>query len=79
MPSCPEGALSRDPGLGVILLDENRCTACGVCLDACPFGSISRDPRTGYPLICDLCGGAPACIPRCSPGALKAGSGEAGA
>jgi Fe-S-cluster-containing dehydrogenase component len=78
IPSCPEQALSRDAGLGIIRLDESRCDACGVCLGACPFGSISADPRTGRPLICDLCGGAPACVPRCSPGALKAGPEQAG-
>ena len=78
IPSCAEGALSREPKLGVILLDSGLCTACGACLNACPYGSISLDPRTGQPLICDLCGGAPACIPRCSPGALKAPSGGAG-
>jgi carbon-monoxide dehydrogenase iron sulfur subunit len=70
--SCPQGALSREPGLGIILVDESRCTACGLCLEACPFGSISRHPRTGLPLVCDLCGGSPACVPRCSPGALRA-------
>lgn len=78
IPSCPESALSRDPGLGIILLDESLCTACGVCLNACPHGSISTNPRTGLPLFCDLCGGTPACIPRCSPGALEAATEETG-
>jgi anaerobic carbon-monoxide dehydrogenase iron sulfur subunit len=78
IPSCPENALGRDPQLGVILLDESLCTGCGVCIDACPFGSVSKDPRTGRPLFCDLCGGAPACILRCSPGALKTEGGLAG-
>lgn len=70
IPSCPAKALSRDPELGVIRLDEGLCTACGLCLNACPFGSISLHPCTEMPLFCDLCGGAPACLPRCSPGAL---------
>jgi len=69
--SCPEGALSRNPGLGTILLDEARCTSCGACFGACPFDSFSGDPRNGKPLICDLCGGEPACVFRCSPGALQ--------
>jgi carbon-monoxide dehydrogenase iron sulfur subunit len=69
--SCPEKALSRDPKYGTILLDELRCTSCGACLSACPYGSIFSDPRNGKPLICDLCGGEPACVARCSPGALQ--------
>jgi Fe-S-cluster-containing hydrogenase component 2 len=69
--SCPEGALKRDPRLGVITLDPNLCTSCGICAPSCPFGSVAIDPRDGRPLICDLCGGAPACVIRCSCGALQ--------
>ncbi len=69
--SCPEGALKRDPRLGVITLDPNLCTACGICATSCPFGSVAIDPRDGRPLICDVCGGAPACVVRCSSGALQ--------
>src|SRR5512142_2033904 len=69
--SCPEGALERDPGLGVVRLDPDRCTSCGVCASACPFGSVAIDPRNGLPLFCDLCGGHPACVVRCSTGSLR--------
>ncbi len=69
--ACPEGALERDPGLGVVRLDPDRCTACGVCASACPFGSVAIDPRNGRPLFCDLCGGHPACVARCSAGSLR--------
>jgi len=71
VPSCPMEALSRDAGLGVIRVDPDLCTGCGICAAACPFGSVAIDPRDQRPLICDLCGGHPACVGRCSPGALR--------
>jgi len=74
IPACPEGALGRDARSGVIVVDDGRCASCGLCSEACPYGSISKDPVTGRPLVCDLCGGEPACVPRCSPGALRGGS-----
>jgi hypothetical protein len=27
-------------------------------------------PETGLPLICDMCGGDPACVKRCATGAI---------
>ncbi len=71
VPSCPAGALRQDPELGTILLERDLCTSCGICATACPFGSVGIDPRDGRPLFCDLCGGSPACVSRCSPGALQ--------
>jgi len=71
--ACPTGALRRDPQTKAVLLDDNRCTGCGLCLEACPFGAIRRHPRTNLPLICDLCGGEPACVARCATGALRFG------
>jgi carbon-monoxide dehydrogenase iron sulfur subunit len=71
VPSCPEGALSQDPVLGTIRVDTEKCTSCGACATACPFGSIAVDPRNGRPLFCDLCGGHPACVDRCSTGSLR--------
>ncbi len=71
IPACPAGALSRAPGLGTIHLDRDLCNACGLCLEACSHRSIAVDPRDAKPMFCDLCGGRPACVDRCSPGALK--------
>jgi carbon-monoxide dehydrogenase iron sulfur subunit len=70
IPACPNGALERDRERGTVRLDEALCQACGECLTACPFGSLFQDPRDGTPLICDLCGGDPACVEICTTGAL---------
>jgi epoxyqueuosine reductase QueG len=36
-------------------------------------------PRTGLSLICDLCGGDPACFKRCATGAIVYEYADAGA
>jgi len=70
--ACPEGALSRDPVTKAVFLDKTRCTQCGLCRDACPFGAVYED-QDGFPLICDLCGGNPACVETCPTGAVRFG------
>lgn len=70
--ACPEHALSRDPRTRAIVLDKERCLKCYACRDACPFGAIHLD--TGkIPLICDLCGGDPACVKACPTAAVRFG------
>ena len=40
--SCPEEAIvQRDDG--IVILDEETCTGCRLCLDACPYHAISFD------------------------------------
>jgi Fe-S-cluster-containing hydrogenase component 2 len=36
-------------------------------------------PETGTAIICDLCGGDPACVKRCATGAIVYAEGDAGA
>jgi carbon-monoxide dehydrogenase iron sulfur subunit len=71
--ACPTAALARDDVTGAIRLDAASCVVCPACQDACPFGVVWLHPVTGLPLICDLCDGRPACVGRCSTGALSAG------
>lgn len=66
--ACPEGAISKNES-GVVLVDAERCTGCGSCVEACPYGMI-RLPEGGAAMKCDLCGGDPACVKECEPGAL---------
>jgi len=69
------GALSKDETNGAILVDVDPasasvCIGCGACVDACPFGIAILHPETGTAIICDLCGGDPACVERCATGAI---------
>ncbi len=34
--ACRFGALAMDPGTGLPVVDEEKCTACGACVKACP-------------------------------------------
>jgi carbon-monoxide dehydrogenase iron sulfur subunit len=71
--SCPNGALSRHDTTSAVILNEELCNSCLECLKACPFGMISLHPQSNLPLVCDLCGGEPACVQRCPTGALSYG------
>jgi anaerobic carbon-monoxide dehydrogenase iron sulfur subunit len=72
--ACPTGALRRNgTGEGAIRLDKSLCRPCGLCFAACSFRSIFAHPRDGTPLICDLCDGKPACVKRCTKGAIAFG------
>ena len=77
--ACPAGALYRDAATGAVLLHADDCIGCSACVDACPFGVAVLHPETGLALICDLCGGDPACVKRCATGAIQYGGPEAGA
>jgi carbon-monoxide dehydrogenase iron sulfur subunit len=68
--ACPDDALYRNEELGAVLLRAEACTGCGACVPACPFGMVSLHPETGLALICDLCGGDPACVKRCATDAI---------
>jgi Fe-S-cluster-containing hydrogenase component 2 len=71
--ACPVDALSVDSskGLNTIRVDKGRCTrttrnsSCTACQDKCPGKAIDFHPTTKEPLICDLCGGDPACLKVC--------------
>ena len=56
-----------------IILDSEKCTACGACVEACLFGALSLE---GDELVigegCNLCG---ACVEACESGALAAPGG----
>jgi NAD(P)H-nitrite reductase large subunit/ferredoxin len=73
--SCKSGALRRDPDSGRIILDENRCLGCFMCLAVCPFG-VRPDPATDRVVRCDVCRDldVPACLTACPTGALGTAS-----
>ncbi|HTY47035.1 MAG TPA: 4Fe-4S dicluster domain-containing protein [Methanomassiliicoccales archaeon] len=76
--ACMSGALSRREDATVVL-DEERCVGCGMCVMVCPNDAIHIDRKKGKALKCDLCGnGEIACVAACIAGALFVGSGGEG-
>jgi MinD superfamily P-loop ATPase len=63
--------------LEVPVVDETRCTRCGLCTDLCQFKAISLlgDVVLTFPEMCHGCGG---CLAVCPEDALSAGSRELG-
>ena len=68
---CPTAAISRDEETGAIIVDENKCIGCRMCLIACPFGGLSFDTEKHVAIKCDLCGGDPACVKYCPVKAIE--------
>lgn len=84
--ACPTGALHRDTIFtDIIVVNERKCIACGMCAMVCPFDVITYFPTAAAPekatvaMKCDHCiqrqrdGLIPACVEACKAGALKFG------
>ena len=69
--SCKSGALHRVPATGRVVLDEERCLGCLMCLMVCPYG-IRPDPARDQVTRCDVCQDldVPACVTACPTRAL---------
>ncbi len=68
--ACKSGALKLVDDR--IVLEREKCVKCLKCVDACRYGSAFVS-STGYPLICDMCGGDPACVKVCPTDAIVIG------
>jgi len=76
---CPEDALRWHEVTGAVQLLPDKCTACGKCVDICPTHVIVKSDAPvvevgrdlpWLPVICDLCGGDPACARICPTEAI---------
>jgi len=70
--SCPFEAISVSKETEAVLVDKEKCTGCGLCIDACPGRIPHLHPTENYALICDLCGGDPRCAKVCNEGKWNA-------
>jgi Fe-S-cluster-containing hydrogenase component 2 len=68
--ACPNGAIVARPPINARVVDEEKCTGCGVCLNACPWEMITLDPEKNIATKCFLCDGRPKCVEACPAEAL---------
>ena len=74
--ACMTGALHRDKDTGAVLLDEDKCVGCYMCIMSCPFGVIKRSKLKDKKIAskCDMCvdveGETPVCVAKCPNEAL---------
>ncbi len=69
--ACNFEALSRDPETNAINVDEEKCIACRQCIRECPYAAPSMHRDDECVIICDLCGGDPACVDICPEHAIQ--------
>lgn len=68
---CPVTALYRDPETGAVVVSEEKCIGCRLCVYVCPFGAITVDPEKHFSVKCTLCDGEPQCVEFCPGEALQ--------
>lgn len=67
---CPMNAITRDEKTGAMLINEELCVGCKMCVMFCPLGGVVIDKNRKI-IKCDLCKGDPICVKFCIPGALQ--------
>jgi len=73
--ACPEEAISKRKD-GIVLVDEEKCTGCQICIDACPYNVITYDDERDVIWKCTLChhrideGLQPFCVVCCEDEAI---------
>ena len=63
--SCKFDAMSVDEETSAVIIDDEKCTSCALCIKACPGQVPILHPETRKAVICDLCGGDPECVKSC--------------
>lgn len=70
-PVRPVRATKKRKEDGIVVIDENLCIACGLCVEACPYDARFLNPVGGKADKCDFClhrvanGLEPSCVNTC--------------
>lgn len=70
--ACPLKALSVSNRTSAVLVNQEKCTGCGKCIEACPGRIPHIHPSSRKAVICDLCNGNPRCAKVCQEGGWNA-------
>jgi Fe-S-cluster-containing hydrogenase component 2 len=68
---CPVKAISRDEELERVVIDQELCIGCRMCVAICPFGCMGFNSVNKKVFKCTLCDGDPTCVKFCQHGALE--------
>ena len=60
---CPTDAIERDDGSGIVSIDREKCTGCGICVDVCPTNAIEVNEHAV--VNAEACTGCAACVSEC--------------
>ena len=52
--ACPEEAIYKRQD-GIVLIDEEKCTGCQLCIPACPYDALVYDDNRDLVVKCTLC------------------------
>jgi len=69
--ACPLELLSKEPESEAVVVKEELCNGCGLCVSACPAQAIFIHPTRNIAIKCHLCQGDPECVKLCPTEALS--------
>ncbi|MFH1616039.1 MAG: 4Fe-4S dicluster domain-containing protein [Planctomycetota bacterium] len=74
---CPTDAIQKLQEDGTVVVDQDLCIGCKLCMLICPFGILQIGPQGRAIIKCDMClerlkqGKDPACVEACPTKGLK--------
>lgn len=66
--ACEFGAIEMVNG--VVEINKEKCTSCGLCVEKCPFNAIFFEEEEDGVYKCDQCEGQFKCVQVCTTGAI---------